>query len=53
MRKTTLLALHPGKETNNMKNPHRYDNILKLRVYTRSVEREVKGTFFNTETQTH
>jgi len=51
MRKTTLIALHPAKENNHLKNPHRYENILKL--YTRSVEREVKGTFSNTETQTH
>jgi hypothetical protein len=51
MRKTTLLALQPGKKTNNLKNPHRYDNTLKL--YTTSVEREVKGTFNNTEMQTH
>jgi hypothetical protein len=50
MRKTTLIALHPGQETNNLKNLHRYENILKL--YTRSTEREVKGTFNNTEMQT-
>jgi len=51
MRKTTLIALHNAKENNKLKNPHRYENILKL--YARSVEREVKGTFNNTETQTH
>jgi hypothetical protein len=50
MRKTTLITLHPGKETKNL-NPHRYENILKL--YIKSVEREVKGTFNNTEMQTH
>jgi len=51
MRKTTLIALHPGKGTDNLKNPHRYENILK--PYTRSIERKVKGMFINTETQTH
>jgi hypothetical protein len=51
MRKTTWIAQHPGKETNNLKNPHRYENILKL--YTISVEREVNSTFNNTEMQTH
>jgi hypothetical protein len=45
MRKTTLIGLHTGEETKNL-NLHRYGNFLKL--YTRSVEREVKGAFNNT-----
>jgi len=49
MRKSTMIALHPAKQTNNLKNQQKHENTRKL--YTRNVKREEKGTCNNTEMQ--